>query len=300
MKPVTVIICIYNEASFIEKCLSNLQGIRDSVIPDLKVIVKDNGSTDDSATIIKEKFPWVHLIVGQNDGLSKGYNQAYKEANTEYLLFLGADAFPEKDTVPGLIQYFDSHADVGAATVKLLLADESLDMDAHRAFPTPWISASRILGLNKFFPKSPILNGYFLPDRDMTQPHEIDLCISHFMFTRKSLLDKLGGFDEDFFLYGEDVDICYRIKQSGAKIMYLPMWSAHHMKGGSVGVRNTTRHLVKKPLTHRLKMQKLSTRAMELFLRKHYMNKYPKPFVYFMIYSSRVVGFLRVLAESLR
>jgi GT2 family glycosyltransferase len=200
MKEVTVVICTYNEAKFIDDCLSNLKTISETTFPGLKVIVKDQSSTDESRELIKSKYPWVKLIEGSNDGLSKGYNIGYKAADTDYLLFLGMDARPAANTVPGLVAYFENHPEVGAATVKLVLGDGSLDMDAHRAFPTPWISLTKFLFLDKVFPKSKIFNGYFMPDKDLTQPHEIDLCISHFMFTRKSFLDKLGGFDEDFFL----------------------------------------------------------------------------------------------------
>jgi GT2 family glycosyltransferase len=204
------------------------------------------------------------------------------------------------ETIQGLADYFETHIDVGAATCKLVLADGSLDMDAHRAFPTPWISFTKIFGLNKLFPNSAFFNGYFMPDKNLNEPHEIDLLISHFMYTRKSLLEKLGGFDEQFFLYGEDVDICYRIKEAGWKIMYLPQWSAKHLKGASLGIRSTTRKQFKQPLAHRLKMQKLSAEAMELFLIKHYLKKYPKFLVYFMIFSTRILGKFRVFLESFR
>ncbi len=210
------------------------------------------------------------------------------------------DAFPEKGVVEGLAQYFDENPKIGAATCKLVLADGSLDMDAHRAFPTPWISFCKLLGLNKFFPSSARFNGYFMPDKDLNTPHEIDMCISHFMFARKSVLDQIGGFDEDFFLYGEDVDVCYRIKQTGWRIMYLPQWKTVHLKGGSVGIRKTTRKLAKKPLAHRLKMQKLSAQAMKIFIKKHYLEKYSWPLPQLMMLSADVLGFVRVISETFR
>jgi len=140
-------------------------------------------------------------------GLSAAYNIGYKASAGDYLLFLGMDAFPERETLPEMVRYFEENPDVGAATCKLVLGDGSLDMDAHRAFPTPWLALSRILGLSNLFPKSRVFNGYFMPGEDMGHPHEIDLCISHFMLVRRKVLDEIGGFDEDFFLYGEDVDV---------------------------------------------------------------------------------------------
>ncbi len=300
MNGLSIILCAYNDSLYIRDCLNNLKEIMDAADFPIEVIVKNQTSENNSAPIIEKEFPWVKLIDGANVGLSKAYNIGLSHASYKYILFLGTDAFPEKDVLPGMKDYFDSHKDVGAATCKLILEDGSLDMDAHRAFPTPWNSFTKVTGLNKLFPKSTFFNGYYLPGKNMEEPHEIDLCISHFMFTRKDILDDLNGFDENFFLYGEDVDICYRIKQAGWKIMYLPQWSAKHLKGASLGIRKTTREQYKKPLKHRLKMQMLSAQAMELFLRKHYNGKYPRPLVYSMIFSTRVLGRFRVLMETLR
>ncbi len=300
MKALTIILCAYNDSDYIKDCLNNLKSIIDTANFPIEVIIKNNTSPKDSAPIIESEFPWIKLIKGANVGLSKAYNMALDQASHEFILFLGTDAFPEKETITGLVDYFETHPEVGAATCKLILSDGNLDMDAHRAFPTPWISFTKLTGLNKLFPNSAFFNGYFMPDKNLEEPHEIDLLISHFMFTRKSLLEEIGGFDENFFLYGEDVDICYRIKQAGWKIMYLPQWSAKHLKGASLGIRKTTREQFKQPLKHRLKMQRLSAQAMELFLKKHYVGKYPKFIVYLMVFSTKVLGWVRVVLESLK
>ncbi|HLD51359.1 MAG TPA: glycosyltransferase family 2 protein [Patescibacteria group bacterium] len=302
MAKISIILVGTNEEKFIENCLDNLKKIKESEFEDLEVIVKDQGSTDNSVRIISENYPWVRLIKGDNEGLSRAYNIAYKQSTGKYILFLGLDAIPEPNTLTGLFNYFeeDSNRQVGAATCKLVLKDGSLDMDAHRGFPTPWNSICRLFGLGRIFPNDPFFNQYFLLGRNMEQPHEIDLCISHFMFTRRETLENISGFDELFFLYGEDVDTCYRIKQAGWKIMYLPQWKSLHWKGGSVGIRNTTRNIVKKPLKHRLKMQKLSTQAMGLFIKKHYMKKYPLPLVFLMLLTTYLLGVFRVVGESLR
>jgi len=300
MVKVSVVIASYNEERFVRNCLDNLKKIVDTNYQEIEVVVKNQGSTDNSPNIIQNEYPWVVFINGTNDGLSKGYNTAVKKTQGKYILFLGMDAIPDLDTIPNLCGYFEKKENerVGVATCKIVTGDGSLDMDAHRGFPTPWTAFCKLFGLSTLFPTIPIFNKYFLVGNDLNKPHEIDLCISHFMFVRKDTLDEVGGFDEDFFLYGEDVDICYRIKQAGWKIMYLPQWKTLHWKGGSVGIRNTTRDLVKKPLEHRLKVQRLSTKAMELFLKKHYVNKYPKPLVYLMLLTSNILGKIRVLVES--
>ena len=123
------------------------------------------------------------------------------------------------------------------------------------------------------------------------------------MFVRKEAFESVGGFDKDYFLWGEDVDFCYRLKAlKGWKIMYLPQFSCVHLKGGSMGIgmRKSTKDLVRKPLWYRLKMVRLSTEAMSTFVRKHYMDKYPHFLIYLMLYTARTLGVIRVFLESLR
>lgn len=298
MCKLAVIAITYKEKIYIKRFMDNLLKIK-ADIPDLEIVVREQGSKDGSFEILSEYKDNAKVFDTPNVGLSAGFNAALKEVTSEYVLFLGSDAYPDVITIKGLCEYFDKHPEVTLATTKLVLEDGSLDMDAHRGFPTPWNSFTRLSGLNKLFPKSNLFNGYYLPESNINEPHEIDLCVSHFMFARKSFINKIGGFDEDYFLYGEDVDFCYRVKQNGGKIMYLPMWATLHLKGGSVGIRKTTRNKDKKPLAHRIRSQRLSTIAMEIFVRKHYLKKYPLAFSYLMIYTSRLLGLFRVLKESL-
>jgi len=277
------------------RCLDSLE----NAYPNMEVIVKDQASTDASVEYIKNNYPWVKIIEGDNNGLSKGYNTAVKHASGDYFLFLGTDAFLSKESLTFLVDYMEKNKDVGMSTLKLVLEDGSMDMDCHRAFPTPWNSLMKFSGLGKIFPNSTLFNGFFMPGRDLTKPHEIDHCISHFMFCRKEAFESVSGFDEDYFLWGEDIDFCYRLKELKKwKIMFLPQYTCTHLKGGSIGVRSTTRHLEQKPLAHRLKMQKLSTEAMTLFMKKNYMEKYPKPVLYAMFWAAGLMGKFRVYTES--
>jgi len=296
-KKVSVIITNYNEGKFVESCLNNLKDSYEN----LEVIVKNQGSSDSSPELIKNKYPWVKYMEGENDGLSLGYNKAVKVATGDYYLFLGMDAQPSKGSIDYLVSYMEENPDIGLATLKLVLKDGNMDIDCHRAFPTPFNSIMKLSGMSRLFPKSKIFNGFFLPHLDLSKPHEIDNCISHFMFVRKNAFDSVNGFDEDYFLWGEDIDFCYRLKViKGWKIMFIPKYTCSHWKGGSIGIRNTTRHLEKRPLKHRLKMQRMSTEAMSLFMRKHYMDKYPKILLYFMFFSAKVLGNFRVLVETFR
>lgn len=270
---VSVIIVNFNTREVLEKCLANLLG---SDVP-LQIIVVDNASADGSAEMVGIKFPSVTLLaLTENRGLACGYNRGLEIATGQYILLLGSDAFPEKGTIEGLVRFFEENTSVGLATGRLVLRDGHLDWDAHRGFPTPWKALTHFSGLEKLFPKSQIFGGYFLGWKDLDQPHEIDLCISHFMLIRKSVLETVGHFDEEFFVYGEDVDFCYRVKQAGWKIMYLPAWPVTHWKGVGVGLRKETQDVTKASQETRLRMVQESSRAMTIFYRKHYSTIYPK------------------------
>ena len=272
MKKVSIIIVNYNTKAVLNECLRNLEGI----YADLEIIVVDNASSDGSAAMVKATFANVILIEAQNNGLAAGYNLALEKATGDYILFLGSDAFPELTTVEGMVGFFEENSDVGIATCKLILRDGNLDMDAHRGFPTPWAALTHFSGLNKFFFKSKIFNRYFLGWHDLDKPHEIDLCISHFMMVRKKVFEDVGSFDEGFFVYGEDVDFCYRAKYTGWKVMYLPQWQATHYKGVTVGTRKESADITKASEETVSKMKKSSVDAIKIFYEKHYVSKYPK------------------------
>jgi GT2 family glycosyltransferase len=270
----SVIIVNHNTSELLVKCVENLQ----SMSIEKEILVVDNGSTDDSAKVFKEKFPELTLIEQDNLGLAKGYNAGFDRSTGEYILFLGTDAYPKEEDLTGIMSYMDGDNSVGIATAKLVLRSGLPDPDAHRGFPTPWAAFTHFSKLNRLFPRSKMFNSYFLGHLDPDTPHEIDLCIAHFMMVRRDVFDSIGKWDEDYFLYGEDVDFCYRTKEAGWKIMYLPQFEVLHYKGASVGVRKETKDISKKSPEFRKRMRKESTKAMKIFYRKHYSTKYP-PFV---------------------
>jgi len=268
----SIIIVNYNTREFLKKCLDNLSDI----YAPLEIIVVDNGSTDGSAEMVKTHFPDVILIETENNGLAVGSNLGLQEATGDYILYLGTDAFPKKEVISGMLSYLEANLAVGIATPALLLEDGTLDMDAHRGFPTPWAALTHFSKLNKLFPKSKLFNQYFLGYLDFTKPHEIDLCISHFMLVRRCVFDDVDGWDADFFVYGEDVDFCYRVKQAGWKIMYLPQFEVLHLKGVSVGIRKETKTTNVASAVTKQHMRVHTTRAMKLFYEKHYVQIYPR------------------------
>lgn len=283
MKEISVIIANHNTVNVLRSCMQNLFEYRKF----LQIIVVDNGSTDGSVDLLKKEFKFVEVIAQDNLGISVAYNNAFQLAKHDYILYLGTDAFPKKEDLESLLKILDLKKEFGALTASLVLADGSIDMDAHRGFPTPWASLTHFSGLDRLFPKSKIFNQYLMGYKDMTKTHEINLCISHFLLVKRKVVEELNGWDEDFFVFGEDVDFCYRLAQKGYKLLYVPSVKVSHLKGVSVGTRKTTNKISTASKETKLRMKKMSTYAMKLFYKKHLDKKYPfvvNQLVYFGIY----------------
>jgi len=295
MPLLTIAIINFNTRDLLQDCLHHLLSLPETPTLVAQVIVVDNASRDGSAQMVRSHFPRVTLIaLPENRGLTVASNLALRLTQSEFLLYLGADAFPEPGALAGLVAYMAEHPQVGITTAQLRLRDGALDMDAHRGFPTPWASLTHFTGLNRLFPHSPTFNQYFLGGARLDQPHAIDLCISHFMLTRRQLFAVIGEWDEDFFLYGEDVDLCYRAKAAGYQIMYLPQFTVLHYKGASVGVRQQTSDLANASAETKLRVTKLSTEAMARFYRKHLAAHYPRLLNWTILGAIQRLGQLRV------
>jgi GT2 family glycosyltransferase len=293
VKKVSIIIIDFNTGQILRDCLKNLEGIYSN----LEIIVVNNGTLETSK-IVSTEFPTVKLYDGENLGLAGGSNVGLKAADGDYLLYLGSDAFLNKDTLPGMIEYMEQNEDVGAATCKLVIRSGELDMDAHRGFPTPWAALTHFSGLSKLFPESKLFNQYFQGYKDLNNAHEIDLCISHFMLIRKGVFDNIGKWDEDYFLFGEDVDFCYRTKKAGWKIMYLPQWSAVHYKGSSIGIRKESADITKADAETKRRSRKNSVEAMKMFYEKHYKHKYNPIITNLVFVGIKFMGILRSFKNS--
>ncbi len=274
MTKLSFIIVNYRTKDLLEKCVTNLLNVYENK----EIIVVDNDSKDGSAEMIKETFgKKVILIEAENNGISAGYNLGLEKATGDYYVYLGTDAFPDKLSIQELLDFMEDpkHNKVGICTPKLVLRDGSIDWDAHRGLISPWSSFCYFSGLSKVFSKSKFFNQYFLGYKDFSKPHEIDVCISHFMFMRKEVIEKMGKWDENFWVYGEDLDTCYRAQKAGYKIMYVSNVEVLHFKGATVG-RKTSAD-VKANLSSSIKsrLSKGSVIAMELFYKKHLVKKYP-------------------------
>lgn len=264
---ISVVIVNYNTCSILQDCLRHLNKIDKR----LEIIVVDNASTDGSVEMVKKEFHRVELVASKtNLGLAAGNNSGLKIAKGAYVLFMGSDAFPQDDCLELLVKYLDDDKDVGVVVGKVVLRDGSLDRDTHRGLPTPWVAFTHLSGLGRLFPKSKLFGGYFLEYKDFEAIHDIELCTTHFMMVRKEVFKKVGKWDEQFFVYGEDVDFCYRVKKAGWRIVYVPEAHVLHYKGVSVGVRKETADITKASSETKIKMLKESTEAMKKFYKKHY------------------------------
>lgn len=312
MKKVSVLISNTNTCDVMRLCLQNLKKIKKEEYPELEVIVVDTSSRDDSVSMVEKEFSWVNVIVAPNNGLAASLNIALKLATGDYILYLGTDGFPKEGTIKGLVDYFENidNSKVGAATVKLLTRDGRQDMDGHRGLITPWTAFTHFTKLELVFPKSKLFSGYFLTYKDLNKEHEIDACITHFLFVRRGVQDQVGSWDEDFVVYGEDIDMCYRIKELGWKIMYLPQFLAEHWKGVSVGrritsdVKTSNAGITLKGVDYtkgelRVQMRILSTGAMKIFYDKHLRKKYPFFITCVVMFVIKFMTILRIKAQEI-
>ena len=228
----SVIIVNYNVRAFLENALISVEKALVGV--EAEVFVVDNASSDGSVEMVRRKFPSVRLIANQvNNGFGAANNQAMRDAQGEYLLLLNPDTIVQEDTIRTMIDYMQGHAEVGLAGCKILNSDGTLQLACRRSFPTPWIALTRIVGLSTLFPRSPVFNKYNLAYLDPDASYEVDAVSGSFMFVRRSVYAAIGGFDEQFFMYGEDLDWCYRVKQGGWSVAYVHSTQIIHYKGQS-------------------------------------------------------------------
>lgn len=264
-KKLSIIIVTFNDGEYLMNCLSNLSKM-DDIASDIWVV--DNASTDGSIDEAKTKFPdFKYTVNSENLGFSKANNMALKKVNSEFILLLNADTKIEKGVLGGVVNFLENNPDVGAVTPKIVLPNGKIDMTAHRGFPTPWAS------FKYYFLKDDSL--YHLTDQDISKTHEVDAITGAFFMTRKSVLESVGYLDESFFMYGEDIELCFRIKKAGYKIMYLPEYEVLHYKGVSSGLKKHSQDITTADKETRRKALNAFYGAMKIFYKKHMEKKYP-------------------------
>lgn len=267
-----IVIVNHNTADQLRRALTTL--FENTGALAVRVVVVDNASRDDSVAMVQHEFPQAHVIASEiNGGFSTANNHGlrwlgFREDGVSpdaprHVLLLNPDTETPPGTLPSMVQFMDANPDVGISGPRLLQADGSLDLACRRSFPTPWVAFTHFSGLARRFPDSSRFARYNLTFKDPLGTYDVDSVVGAFTLIRRACLTQIGLMDETFFMYGEDLDWCYRAKQSGWRVMYVGAHHLLHLKG-TVG-------------RHSPKARFEFYRAMLIFYRKHFRRKTSLP-----------------------
>ncbi|WP_313808323.1 glycosyltransferase family 2 protein [Flavobacterium sp.] len=251
----SVIILNYNVRYFLEQCVLSVQKALENI--DSEIIVVDNCSADDSCEMMKSRFPNVKLIENKaNLGFPKGNNLGVAEAKGEYTCILNPDTVVAEDTFEKVLHFAKSKPDLGIVGCKLIDGTGNFLPESKRGVPTPWVAFTKIFGLYKIFPKSSFFNKYYAQHLSENQTGKVDILVGAFMVMQRELYLEVGGFDENCFMYSDDIDLSYLVLKSGKSNYYFHETSVIHYKGEST-VRDGT-------------YMKRFREAMQFFYKKHF------------------------------
>ena len=256
----SVVIPSYNTCDLIEQAIRTV--VEASSGLEVEIIVVDNASQDGSVEMIKRKFPEVQLIQNErNLGFAAANNLAFARSQSRYVLLLNSDTIVRPDTLHCLVNFLDSHPEAAAAGCKILNPDGTLQLESRRSFPTPMAAFYKLSGLSRLFSKSRRFGRYNLTFLDEGDVSEVDALSGSCMMVRRDVIEEVGPLDEDYFMYGEDIDWCYRMQQAGWKIYYVPETEIIHFRGESG-----------KKVEMRVQYRK--NEAMAIFVQKHMKKRY--------------------------
>ena len=280
----SIVIVNYNVRYFLEQCLLSVEKALYGVSGE--VFVVDNHSTDDSMPYLKGKFPWVRYIENdENIGFSRANNQALREARGEYVLLLNPDTFIGERTLRECIDFMDKNPQAGMCGVGMLRIDGSFAPESRRGVPTPFVAFCKMSGLGSLFPKSRLFGRYYMQYLNKLSINPIEIVSGAFMFIRKSALDKVGLLDEAFFMYGEDIDLSYRVLKAGYQNYYIPTQILHY-KGESTQKDS-------------LKYVNAFHKAMVIFFKKHF-TQYSRIYSAFITLTIVMKGAMTYLMHKTR
>jgi N-acetylglucosaminyl-diphospho-decaprenol L-rhamnosyltransferase len=262
----SIVILNYNTHDHLQACLRSLRAEGSTSIGGgpiaAEVFVVDNASTDRSADMVAAEFPWAALIRSQrNGGFAFGNNQALGRCRGRAILLLNPDTLMLPGGIRALLERLAAHPEAGIVGPKLLRPDGSMHLACRRSFPTPAVAFYRLSGLSRLFPRSPRFGRYNLTYVDPDRAIEVDSVCGACMVVRRAVVEHVGGLDERFFMYGEDLDWCLRTRQAGWTVRYEPDVVVQHQHGAA-------------SRKHALRTTFHFFRAMDLFDRKHYVDRY--------------------------
>lgn len=280
----SVIIVNYNVRYYLEQCLLSVEKALCGVCGE--VFVVDNNSSDDSVAYLKSRFPWVRYIENEkNVGFSCANNQAIREARGEYVLLLNPDTFVGESTLRECIDFMDKTPKAGMCGVGMMKVDGAFAPESRRGIPTPFVAFCKMSGLGALFPKSRLFGRYYMQYLNKQSINPIEIVSGAFMFIRREALDKVGLLDEAFFMYGEDIDLSYRVLKAGYQNYYLPTHILHY-KGESTKKDS-------------IKYVNAFHKAMVIFFKKHYAHY---SFIYSVLITLTIVmkGFVSYCVQKMR
>lgn len=235
----SVIIVSFNVKNFLRQCLLSVNKASEDI--DCEIFVVDNNSSDGSSEMVKKEFPDVNLIINsKNSGYSAANNQAIIQSNGRFVLLLNPDTLVEDDTFSRCITFMNNHPDSGAVGVRMVDGEGRFLPESKRAMPNLQTAFFKTFGLSFLFPESHFFNRYYLSHIGNFETSKTEIISGAFMFIRREGLNKTGLLDEDFFMYGEDIDLSYRLLQAGYTNYYFPEIRIVHFKGKSTGRDNFT------------------------------------------------------------
>jgi len=281
----SIVILNYNSGQYLEESLKSIAQ-SDFKKYQTEIILTDNASTDQSylkaAKYLKTtKLDYKLLPLKKNLGFAAGNNQGVKISNphSRYVVFLNPDTTVEKDTFATMIKFFDENPKVDAATCYVnLVATGKLQPESHRGFPNPWNTFWHFFGagLPKLFPKSKLLNGYFLGHLDYTKIQKIDCCVGAFFMMKRKVGESLNWWNEKYFFYGEDLDFCYKLNKKGYSLYFYPYTKINHYQGVSSGIIDKSQNISQASIETKIRSAKASTQAMRIFYQENLIHNYPK------------------------
>ncbi len=256
MVDLSLIIVNYNVKEFLQKLLDSIKEASNNL--NTEVIVVDNASTDGSVEVLRERYSWVKLIDSKvNLGFGAANNLGLEISTGKYILLINPDTIVKEDTLDKMVEFFKNTPDAGMAGCKVLNPDGSLQLPCRRGFPGPWTSFTKITGLSTLFPKSKLFARYNLTFLDENETYEVDAISGAFMFFNREVYETIGGFDPEFFMYGEDLDLCYRTQKAGFKVYYYHDTQIIHYQGESTKRSN-------------MNSTRVFYDAMHKFVKKHF------------------------------
>jgi GT2 family glycosyltransferase len=264
-----------------------------------ELVVVDNASQDGVADAVAERFAGVRLLrSAANGGFAAGNNAGYAVSTGRYLLFSNPDIEVTDETLPALLKLMDEQPAVGACTPLLKLAGSGqIDWGAHRGFPTPWAAFTYFTRLARLFRRSRRLSGlfgrYHLLDRDLSQAHAVDVIRGGFFFVRREAFERAGRWDEDYFMFGEDIDLCFQLRRLGYAVMFYPQALAWHHHGATTGIKGHSQSQATVDAGARARSYHAFYDTMKLFYDKNYRARYgrlTRALVFAAIEAKRRVG----------